>query len=67
MPAPAQRIAAVSHHAFGENHQRLSVTAATAALVQMEMPLGTRMLSSLMENELPKPAQAARFTWSCIR
>jgi hypothetical protein len=35
--------------AFGENHQRLSVTVAPAALVQMEMPLGTRMPSNLME------------------
>lgn len=48
----AGRVAELYAPVFAENHQSFAITAAEPALVRMDVPLGTRMLSNLMENEL---------------
>ncbi len=48
----AGRVAELYSPAFGDNRQSFTIEAARPVLVQMDVPLGTRMLSNLMENEL---------------
>jgi signal transduction histidine kinase len=46
------RVAELYGPAFAENHQTFTINADRPVLVRMDVPLGTRMLSNLMENEL---------------
>jgi len=48
----AGRVAELYGPAFGDNHQNFTINAEEPVVVQMDVPLGTRMLSNLMENEL---------------
>jgi signal transduction histidine kinase len=48
----AGRVAELYGPAFTENHQTFTIRAEKPVLVRMDVPLCTRMLSNLMENEL---------------
>ena len=54
------RVAELYAPALAERQQRLSVSATTAAPVQVDVPLCNRMLSNLMENELRYAGPGAR-------
>lgn len=48
----AGRVAELYGPAFAENHQAFTISAAEPVVVRIDVPLGTRMLSNLMENEM---------------
>ncbi len=48
----AGRVAELYGPAFADNHQIFAISADRPVVVQMDVPLCTRMLSNLMENEL---------------
>jgi len=56
----AGRVAELYGPAFADNHQGFSIDAARPVLVRMDVPLGTRMLSNLMENELHYAGEGAQ-------
>ena len=54
------RVAELYAPAFGDRRQRLVVTATAPAAVVIDVPLWTRMLSNLMENELRYAGEGAQ-------
>lgn len=48
----AARVVELYAPAFADNHLQLAATAASSVLVHIDVSLGSRMLSNLMENEL---------------
>jgi signal transduction histidine kinase len=62
-----RRVTELYAPAFADRHQQLAVDASTAAQVRADVPLCTRMLSNLMENELRYAGANARVSVSLSR